>query len=170
MSVPAPSPAVDVLHDAQRVAAARRLLLEVPGPAAYDRLSGLAARLLGAGHAKVTLFTDQDTVVGGHRLPPGVVGGRAQLTGVFSECVVREGRALVVPDARRLLVRAREVLVRTGSREQTLAAVREDYPALADAHEEAYDSAAVEEVAFELDRMLRAAGLREVDALEEVAP
>ncbi len=73
-------------------------------------------------------------------------------------------------DARRLLVRAREVLVRTGSREQTLAAVREEYQALADAHEEAYDSAAVEEVAFELDRMLRAAGLREVDALEEVAP
>ncbi|MGY1696240.1 SpoIIE family protein phosphatase [Geodermatophilus sp. SYSU D00814] len=100
MSVPAPSPAADVLHDAQRVAAARRLLFEVPGPAAYDRLSGLAARLLGAGHAKVTVFTDQDTVVGGHGLPPGVVGGRAQLTGAFSACVVREGRALVVPDAR----------------------------------------------------------------------
>ncbi|MGY1671997.1 SpoIIE family protein phosphatase [Geodermatophilus sp. SYSU D00710] len=99
MSVPAPSPAADVLHDAHRVAAARRLLLEVSGPAAYDRLSGLAARLLDAGHAKVTVFTDQDTVVGGHGLPPGVVGGRAQLTGEFSACVVREGRPLVVPDA-----------------------------------------------------------------------
>jgi PAS domain S-box-containing protein len=93
-------PAPDALADAHRIAAARRLLLEVSGPAAYDRLSGLAARLLGAGHAKVTLFTDQDTVVGGHRLPPGVVGGRALLTGAFSACVVREGRALVVPDAR----------------------------------------------------------------------
>ncbi len=100
MSVPAPSPVTDALHDAHRVAAARRLLLEVSGPAAYDRLSGLAARLLAAGHAKVTLFTDEDTVVGGHRLPPGVVGGRALLTGAFSARVVREGRALVVPDAR----------------------------------------------------------------------
>ena len=100
MSVPAPSPVTDALHDAHRVAAARRLLLEVSGPAAYDRLSGLAARLLGAGHAKVTLFTDEDTVVGGHRLPPGVVGGRALLTGAFSARVVREGRALVVLDAR----------------------------------------------------------------------
>ncbi len=100
MSPSQPSPATDVLHDAHRVAAARRLLLEVPGPAAYDRLSGLAARLLGAGSAKVTLYTDQDTVVGGHRLPPGVVGGRAQLTGAFSARVLQEGRALVVPDAR----------------------------------------------------------------------
>ena len=56
---------------ASRVAAARRLLVEVSGPAAFDRLSGLAARLLGAGHAKVTLFTDQDTVVGGFGLPAG---------------------------------------------------------------------------------------------------
>ena len=61
----------DVLHDPHRVAAARRLQLEVYGHAAFDRLSGLAARLLGTGHAKVTLFTDQDTVVGGHGLPPG---------------------------------------------------------------------------------------------------
>jgi PAS domain S-box-containing protein len=100
VSVAVPPPAPDALADAHRIAAARRLLLEVSGPAAYDRLSGLAARLLGAGHAKVTLFTDQDTVVGGHGLPPGVVGGRALLTGAFSACVVREGRVLVVPDAR----------------------------------------------------------------------
>ncbi|SFT33217.1 PAS domain S-box-containing protein [Geodermatophilus amargosae] len=100
MSVPQPFPAVDVLQDPHRVAAARRLFVEVPGPAAYDRLSGLAARLLGAGHAKVTLFTVRDIVVGGHGLPPGVVGGRALLTGAFSERIVSEGRALAVPDAR----------------------------------------------------------------------
>jgi hypothetical protein len=70
----------DLLHDRHRVAAARRLLVEVPGPAAFDRLSGLAARILNAGHAKVTLFTDQDTVVGGHGLPPGVIGGPALQT------------------------------------------------------------------------------------------
>ena len=66
---------VDPLTDPLRVAAARRLLLEVPGPAAFDRLSALTARVLGVGHAKVTLFTDHDVVVGGHGLPAGVVGG-----------------------------------------------------------------------------------------------
>ena len=86
----------DLLHDPHRVAAARRLLIEVYGQAAFDRLSGLAARLLGTGHAKVTLFTDQDTVVGGHGLPPGVVGGPALLTGALSALVVRTGAPLVV--------------------------------------------------------------------------
>ena len=76
-----------------RIAAARRLMVEVPGPAAFDRLSGLAARLVGAGHAKVTLFTDQDTVVGGYGLPPGVIGGPALLTGALSAIVVRSRRA-----------------------------------------------------------------------------
>ncbi|WP_448642011.1 SpoIIE family protein phosphatase [Geodermatophilus sp. URMC 63] len=100
MAVPVPLQGPDLLRDAHRVAAARRLLVEVPGPAAYDRLSALAARLLGAGHAKVTLFTDEDTVVGGHGLPPGVVGGPALLTGALSARVVQEERALAVPDAR----------------------------------------------------------------------
>jgi PAS domain S-box-containing protein len=89
----------DALHDQHRIAAARRLLLEVYGHAAFDRLSALAARLLGTGHAKVTLFTDQDTVVGGHGLPPGVVGGPALLTGALSGFVVRTGAPLVVPYA-----------------------------------------------------------------------
>ena len=90
----------DALVDRVRIAAARRLLSEVSGPAAYDRLSGLAARLVGAGHAKVTLFTDQDLVVGGHGLPPGVVGGPALLTGPLSAMVVASGSPLAVPDAR----------------------------------------------------------------------
>ena len=79
----------DPLRDPHRIAAARRLFVEVAGPAAYDRLSSLAARLLGVGHAKVTLFTDQDTVVGGFGLPPGVIGGPARLTGALSAIVVR---------------------------------------------------------------------------------
>src|SRR5688500_7021464 len=99
-SVARPAPLQpDLLHDPHRVAAARRLLVEVYGHAAFDRLSGLAARLLGTGHAKVTIFTDQDTVVGGHGLPPGVVGGPALLTGVLSAFVVRTGSPLVVPCA-----------------------------------------------------------------------
>ncbi|MGY1631615.1 SpoIIE family protein phosphatase [Geodermatophilus sp. SYSU D01186] len=95
--------APDVLRDPQRIAAARRLLVEVPGAAAFDRLSELAARLVGAGHAKVTILTDQDTVVGGHGLPPGVIGGPALLTGAISAITVRRGAPLVLPDARALV-------------------------------------------------------------------
>jgi PAS domain S-box-containing protein len=90
----------DPLWDPHRIAAARRLIVEVPGPAAYDRLSALAARLLGVGHAKVTLFTDQDTVVGGYGLPPGVVGGPALLTGELSAITVRQASPLDVGNAR----------------------------------------------------------------------
>jgi PAS domain S-box-containing protein len=86
----------DSLSDPHRIAAARRLLVEVAGPAAFDRLSGLAARLLGVGHAKVTLFTDEDTVVGGFGLPPGVVGGPALLTGALSAITVRQRRTLSI--------------------------------------------------------------------------
>src|SRR5918998_4384546 len=89
----------DALHDPHRIAAARRLLVEVYGHAAFDRLSGLAARLLGTGHAKVTLFTDEDTVVGGYGLPPGVVGGPALLTGALSAIVVTERRSLSIAAA-----------------------------------------------------------------------
>src|SRR3954467_12738784 len=92
-------PETDALRDPHRIAAARRLLVEVSGPAAYDRLSNLAARLLGVGHAKVTIFTDQDTVVGGYGLPPGVVGGPALLTGALSAITVRQARPLDVGDA-----------------------------------------------------------------------
>jgi PAS domain S-box-containing protein len=95
----APLRAPDVLADPLRVAAARRLLGEVAGPVAFDRLSGVAARLLGSPHAKVTLFPEDDVVVGGHGLPAGVVGGRALLTGALSAVVVRTGAPLVVPDA-----------------------------------------------------------------------
>src|SRR4051812_39894176 len=92
-------PEGDPLADPPGSAAVRRLLVEGPGPAAFDRLSGLAARLVGAGHAKVTLFTDQDTVVGGYGLPAGVVGGPALLTGALSAIVVRQGAPLHVSDA-----------------------------------------------------------------------
>jgi PAS domain S-box-containing protein len=95
------SAAADPLTDPHRVAAARRLLDEVTGHAAFDRLSALAARLVGAGHAEVTLFTDHDVVIGGHGLPAGVVGGPALLTGAISAVTVRRGGPLDVPAARR---------------------------------------------------------------------
>jgi PAS domain S-box-containing protein len=91
--------AADPLTDPHRIAAARRLLDEVVGHAAFDRLSALAARLVGAGHAKVTLFTDHDVVVGGHGLPAGVIGGPALLTGALSAIAVRLGVPLDIPHA-----------------------------------------------------------------------
>jgi PAS domain S-box-containing protein len=96
---PPGTPPSDPLGDPHRIAAARRLFVEAPGPAAFDRLSRLAASLVGAGHAKVTIFTDQDTVIGGYGLPPGVIGGPALLTGALSEIVVRTGHPLNLPDA-----------------------------------------------------------------------
>ncbi|CCG01252.1 SpoIIE family protein phosphatase [Blastococcus saxobsidens] len=98
-TVPPGLPGSDPLTDPLRVAAARRLLLEVPGPAAFDRLSALAARLLDVGHVKVTLFTDRDVVVGGHGLPAGVVGGPALLTGALSAITVRQGSSLRISSA-----------------------------------------------------------------------
>ena len=93
-AVPSSSGDVDPLVDPHRIAAARRLMLEVHGHAAFDRLSGLAARLVGAGHAKVTLFAEDDRVIGGFGLPEGVIGGPALLTGALSAIVVREAEPL----------------------------------------------------------------------------
>jgi GAF domain-containing protein len=90
---------VDPLLDPARIAAARRLLREVSGHAEFDRLSGLAARLVGAEHAKVTLFTDGDLVIGGFGLPEGVVGGPALLTGALSAITVRQAAPLNLPVA-----------------------------------------------------------------------
>src|SRR3954466_15797907 len=45
-------------EDPQRIEAARRLLTEAPGEA-VDRLAALSARLLGAAHAQVSIFTDE---------------------------------------------------------------------------------------------------------------
>ena len=90
---------VDPLVDPHRIASARRLMLEVHGHAAFDRLSGLAARLVGAGHAKVTLFAEDDRVVGGFGLPEGVIGGPALLTGALSAIVVRTATPLNLSEA-----------------------------------------------------------------------
>ena len=61
----------------------------------------LAARLLGTGHAKVTLFTDQDIVVGGLR----AAAGRGRRPGAADRRAVGDrrappGRPLDIPDAR----------------------------------------------------------------------
>ena len=57
-------PEVD-LDDPRRLAAARRLAPVTQGNEVLDRLSGLAARLLRAGSAQVSLLTDVQVVTGG---------------------------------------------------------------------------------------------------------
>src|SRR5690349_8567633 len=49
-------------EDPQRIEAAARLLAQAPGEA-IDRLSVLAARLLGTAHAQVSLFTERQVVL-----------------------------------------------------------------------------------------------------------
>jgi len=88
-------------RDERRSAAARRLLLEGSRSAALDRLGQLAARLLDAPVAEVSLLGDVRTVVGG----AGRVGGAAlhrQEPVELSLCAVAAatGEPLVVADAR----------------------------------------------------------------------
>src|SRR6478736_6379507 len=59
------------MDDPLRIEAARRLLAEAPGEA-IDRLAALSARLLGAAHAQLSIFTDEQVVLtpGTPRRPP----------------------------------------------------------------------------------------------------
>src|SRR3954454_9262316 len=50
------------MDDPLRIEAARRVLAEAPGEA-IDRLTALSARLLGAAHAQVSIFTDEQMVL-----------------------------------------------------------------------------------------------------------
>ena len=84
----APPVEPDPLLDPHRIAAARRLLVEVAGPAAFDRLSALAA------HRRRRPRQGHVVHRPGHRRrrlrpAPGVIGGPALLTGALSAIVVR---------------------------------------------------------------------------------
>ncbi len=87
-------------EEPRRAAAARRLGEDTGAGQALDRLAGLAARLLGAGSAQVSLMSDVQTIVGGAGLPPGME--RREETLDESLCTVTASGAvpLVVTDAR----------------------------------------------------------------------
>ena len=72
----APEPAAGSAGD--RLAAVRRLEPTALGSRALQRLTGLAARLLGADAASVSLLGDVETVVGGDGLPPGTSAARSR--------------------------------------------------------------------------------------------
>jgi PAS domain S-box-containing protein len=67
--------------------------------AAVDRLAELAARLLGAPTAQVSLLSDVQTVAGGSGLPPGAVGSTSPLAESLCAVTAAQSAPLVVVDA-----------------------------------------------------------------------
>ncbi|WP_158544555.1 SpoIIE family protein phosphatase [Blastococcus sp. TBT05-19] len=66
---------------------------------ALDRITDLAARLLGAPAAQVSLLSDVQTVVGGTGLREGSVGARGPLADSLCTVTAASGGPLLVPDA-----------------------------------------------------------------------
>jgi PAS domain S-box-containing protein len=81
------------------MAAVRRLEPTALGSRALHRLTGLAARLLDADAATVSLLGDVETVVGGDGLPAGGLGRQVPLSESLCAAVLDTGGPLVVPDA-----------------------------------------------------------------------
>jgi serine phosphatase RsbU (regulator of sigma subunit)/PAS domain-containing protein len=84
-----------------RVAAVQRLESTALGSEGLQRLTALAVQLLGADAAQVSLFGDDELVLGGTGLPQGTVGIRVPLS--ESLCAVTAAAApdpVVAPDAR----------------------------------------------------------------------
>ena len=94
----APEPGAGSSGD--RTAAVRRLESTALGSRALQRLTALAARLLGADAAVVSLLGDVETVVSGEGLPSGSLGVQLPLSESLCAVVVSGGATpLVVPDA-----------------------------------------------------------------------
>ena len=87
-------PALDRPVDVERLAAARRLLGDLPAGGAYDRLARLAARLVGAPQALVCLVTDEEVVLGSYGIPS--VAADDRLPVESSPCAVVASRGAPV--------------------------------------------------------------------------
>ena len=94
----APEPGAGSSGD--RREAVRRLESTALGSRALQRLTALAARLLGADAAAVSLLGDVETVVSGHGLPGGSLGAQLPLADSLCAVALAGGTGpLVVPDA-----------------------------------------------------------------------
>ncbi len=89
------------LDDAHRIAAAQRLVPYLPGNTTLDRLSALAARLLGTSSAQVSLLTDVQHVAAGAGLAPGATLRDSPRADSLCTVTARDGGPLVLPDALR---------------------------------------------------------------------
>ncbi|WP_235564825.1 SpoIIE family protein phosphatase [Modestobacter sp. Leaf380] len=85
--------------DRDRVAAVRRVESAAVGSRALERLAQLAARLLDAGSAQVSLLGEQQTVAGGSGLAPDAVGGQGPLADSLCTVTASGPGPLVVTDA-----------------------------------------------------------------------
>lgn len=83
----------------RRASAARRLLPSPDGNPALNRLAELAAQLLGARSAQVSVLADLQHVVAGSGLRPHVVGSQGPLEDSLCTVTVGGGAPLVVSDA-----------------------------------------------------------------------
>ncbi|WP_369134815.1 SpoIIE family protein phosphatase [Modestobacter sp. I12A-02662] len=66
---------------------------------ALNRITDLAARLLGVSASQVSLLSDVQTVVGGTGLPPGAIGSQGPLEDSLCTVTAASGRPLLVADA-----------------------------------------------------------------------
>lgn len=94
---PAGDPVAPVAPSGTQVPDRRRE--RAPRSSGLDRLADLAARLLHAPSAQVSLLTHEQLVAAGSGLPPGVVGSTAPLEDSLCTVTVDHGAPLVVADA-----------------------------------------------------------------------
>jgi serine phosphatase RsbU (regulator of sigma subunit)/PAS domain-containing protein len=96
--VAGPRAAAELLQaDRPRARAARRLRLR-DASVVLDRLAELAARLVGAPIAQISLLDDVEVVVAGTGLPPGTVGRESPLDRTACAVPAAERAPVVVPD------------------------------------------------------------------------
>ncbi|WNV75556.1 SpoIIE family protein phosphatase [Geodermatophilus sp. DSM 44513] len=86
--------------DVPRLRAARRLRTAPGGSPAVDRLAELAARLLGAQAAQVSLLDDVQSVAAVAGLPPGRTGRETELPQAMCTLTAGGGDVLAIGDAR----------------------------------------------------------------------
>ncbi|MCW2621316.1 MAG: putative sensor protein [Frankiales bacterium] len=96
--VPTPSPARSSRPGGAEQAALRLLAAGTANPG-LDRLVGLAARLLAATSAQVSLLTSVQTVAAAHGLPTGTVGSTGPLDQSLCTVTASLGAPLVVSDS-----------------------------------------------------------------------
>ncbi len=87
------------LDDADRIAAAHRLVPALPGNTTLDRLSALAARLLGTRAAQISLLTDVQHVAAGAGLAPDATARPSPRADSLCTVTARTGEPLVLSDA-----------------------------------------------------------------------
>lgn len=94
-----PTPPKALFSGGRQEAAGAAELARLGANPALDRLTELAARLLGAASSQVSLLTDVQTIAAGAGLPPGTIGSTGPLEDSLCTVTVTRGAPLVVENA-----------------------------------------------------------------------